>query len=47
MHDISKYLTPPSMKGAIYESDNGDVRNIEFSKNDMRVAINDGIPSSM
>ena len=47
MHNLSKYLPPPPIKGKRYESDQWDVYNKEFSENDIRVVIKDGLPSSM
>ena len=47
MHDLAKHLTPPSMKGGDYEAANWKAPNKEFSVDDIRVDIKDGLPSSM
>ena len=43
MHDLAKYLSPPSTKGKIYEVANWKVLNQELSVNEIRIAIKDGI----
>ena len=35
MHDLAKYLPPPSIKGDIYEEDNWEGRDKELSMNDI------------
>ena len=47
MHDLAKYLTPPSMKGEGYYQADWTVRDKEFSENDIRVATRDELPTSM
>ena len=47
MHDLAKYLPPPSMKGESSKVDNSTVRNQEFTVSGIRLAIKDGLPSSM
>ena len=47
MHDIYKYLHPPSMKDGSYESANWDVRYGGFFENETRIAMEDVIPSSI
>ena len=47
MHDLAKYLTPPSMKGEIAMTANWSVRNEEFTTSDIRLAIKDGLQKSM
>ena len=47
MYDFAKYLPPPSMKSKIYEADNWKVRDQEFTVSEIRVAIKDGLPTSM
>ena len=47
MHNLAKYLPPPSMKDKSYKSANWDVRNKGLSENDIRIAIKDGLPSYM
>ena len=44
MHDLDKYLPPPSMKGEIEMAANWNVRNQEFTASDIRIAIKDGFP---
>ena len=41
MHDLAKYLPPPSIKG------NWSVRNEDFTISDIRLAIKDGLLKSM
>ena len=47
MHDLSKYLPPPSMqvKGAM--AANWSVRNEEFTTSDLQLAIKYGLPKSI
>ena len=47
MHDLAKYLRPPSMKGKSAEAANWNVRNQEFMVSGIRLAIKDGLPSYM
>ena len=47
MHDLAKYLSPPSVKCNIYEADNWKVCDQEFMVSEIRVAIKYGLPSSM
>ena len=47
MHDLAKYLPPPSMKGESAEAANWTVRNQEFTVSENRLVIKDGLPSSM
>ena len=44
MHDLEKYLPPPSMKGEIAMAANWSVHNKEFTTSDLRLAIKDGLP---
>ena len=47
MHEIAKYLPPPSMKGESAMATNWESHNKEFTTGDLRLAIRDGIPKSM
>ena len=47
MHDLVKHLPPPLINGNVYEAVIWKFRNSEFSVDDIRVAIKDGLPSSM
>ena len=47
MHDLAKYLPPPSMKGESAEAANWTVHNQEFTADEFRIAIKDGLPKSM
>ena len=47
MHDLSKYLNPPSMKGESEMEANWNAHNKEFTSNDLQLAIKDGLPKSM
>ena len=47
MHDLVKYLPPPSMNVVSYEAANWKVRDQEFTVSEISVVIKDGIPSSM
>ena len=47
MKELDKYLHPPLIKGVISEADNCTVRNQDFTASEVRLAINDGLPSSM
>ena len=47
VHDLAKYLPPLSIKGDRYEASNWKVRDQEFTISEIRVAIKDGLPSSM
>ena len=47
MHDLSKYLPPPLMKGESAMSDNCKVRNEEFTAIDISLAIMGGLPKSI
>ena len=47
MHNLSKYLTPPSMKGKRIEEANWTFHNQELTVSEIRLAIKDGIPSYM
>ena len=44
MHDLAKYLPPPSMKGEIYEAANYTVRNQEFTDSEVQLIIKDRLP---
>ena len=44
MHDLAKYLTPPSMNGQSTMAYNWSVHNKEFTTSDLRLAIKDGLP---
>ena len=47
MHNLAKYLHPPSMRGKSSKADNCTIRKQEFTASDIRLAIKDGLPSSM
>ena len=47
MHDLAKYIPPPSMKDESAMSDHWSVRNKDFTVSDLRLAIRDGLPKSM
>ena len=47
IHELAKYLPPLSMKGKSAEADNWNVQNQEFTVSEIRLAIKDGLPSSM
>ena len=44
MHELAKYLPPPSMKGEIYEAANYTVRNQEFTDSEVQLIIKDRPP---
>ena len=47
MHDLAKYLPPPSTKGESAMSDNWIICNEDFTISDIRLAIKYGLPKSM
>ena len=47
MHELAKYITPPSMKGKEYDEADWDVHDKELSENDICVATTDVLPTSM
>ena len=47
MHELAKYLHPPSMKVEISMAANWAFRNEEFATGDLKLAIKDGLPKSM
>ena len=47
MHNLAKYLSPPSMKGKRSEEAIWTVRNQEFTASEIRLAIKDGLSSYM
>ena len=47
VHDLNKYLPPPSLRGESAEADNWTVCNQEFVVSEIWLAIKDRIPSSM
>ena len=47
MHNLAKYKPPTSMKGNSFDEASWKVRNKELSVYENRVAIKDGLPSSM
>ena len=47
IHDLAKYLHPPSMKCESAEAANWTVLNQEFTASEIPLAIKDGLPSSM
>ena len=47
MHDLEKYLPPPSIKGKRYKANNWKVHDQEFTVSEICVAIKGGLPSSM
>ena len=47
MHNLSKYLTPPLMKGKNAEGANWTVRNQKLTTGEVQLAIKDGLPNSM
>ena len=47
MHDLARYLTPPSMKGKRYEASNFKVFDQEFTGSDIHAVIKYILPSSM
>ena len=47
MHDLGKYLPPPSIKGKRYEEDNWKVCDQEFTVSEISVAMEDVLPSYM
>ena len=46
MHDLAKYLRPPSKKGDSAMSDNWSTSNEEFTISDLWLAIKDGLLKS-
>ena len=44
MHDLAKYLPPPSMKGESKMAAKWSVRNEEFTNSDLQRSIKDGVP---
>ena len=47
MHDLAKYLPPPSIKGDSTMAANWSVRNEDFTTSDLRLAIKDRFPKTM
>ena len=47
MHDLAKYLHPPTMKGKRTEAANWTSRNQEFTPSEILIEIKDGLPLSM
>ena len=47
MHELDKYLTPPSNKGDIYDQSNWRVRDYDFTEDNIHITIKDVIPTSM
>ena len=47
MHDLSKHLPTPLMKGQEYDEEDQAVRVKELSKNEICVATKDGLPTSV
>ena len=47
MHELAKYLPPPSMKGEIFKSASWGVCDKELYENEIRVEDKDGIPTSI
>ena len=47
MHELAKYLPPPSMKGESAMTANWGFLNKEFTTGDIQLAISDRIPKSM
>ena len=47
MHDLSKYLPPPFVKGESVMADNWSSCNEEFTISDIRLYINYRLPKSM
>ena len=47
MHDLEKYLHPPSMKGESALAANWSVCNEEFTTGDLKLAIKYGLPKTM
>ena len=47
IHNLSKYLPPPSMKGDILESDSWDILDKEWSESEIFVAIKNRLPITM
>ena len=47
MHDLAKYLLPPSTKGNSAEADNCTISNQEFTAGEFWLEIKDGLPKSM
>ena len=47
MHNLDKYLPPPSTKGESAEADNWTVHNQESTVIEIWRVIKDGLPSSM
>ena len=47
IHDLAKYLPPPSMKGENAMADNWYARNKEFATSDLQLSINDRLPKSI
>ena len=47
MHELAKYLPPPSMKGESAMEANWSFCNKYFTTGDLRLAIRDGLPISM
>ena len=46
-HDLSKYFTPPSIKGRGFNSADQAFRVKEFNKYVIQVATKDGLPTSI
>ena len=44
MHDLAKYLPPPSMKGESKMAAKWSVRNEQFTNSDLQRSIKDGVP---
>ena len=47
MHDLEKYLPPPSIKVESAMAANWSVHNKQFTISDLQLAIKDGLPKSM
>ena len=47
IHDLDKYLHPPSMKGESAEADNWNICNQEFTVDKIWIEIKDRLHSSM
>ena len=46
MHDLAKYLPPPSMKGESFKASNLKVSDKEFSVHYIQIYIKNRLPSS-
>ena len=47
IYDLNEYVTPPLKKGDMFDQENWNICDCNFTKDEIRIVTKDGVPTSM